>query len=398
MPQVSGGRRGEAVELLHRLVGGDGEAALAALLEGFKQEHPEIDLGDITDENLSLEVKSRILKEDPPDIWIEWPGMNLQPYTDANVIGDIDDVWADGDMERNYLDGPKEASQFDDVYRAVPLNIHRINNLFYNVDHVAELGIDPEQIESPRAFVDMLEAIQSESDHTGMLFPMKNPWTVLQMWETVLLGEHGHETYRAVTGSGATAHRRAIVESLEIVKAYAELATDDKLYLSLKDANDRFADGESTFFHQGDWAAGAYTETDSFDYRENWNQIPFPGTEGLYAINMDAVVAAESTENQEAVSAFLAYAGSTDGQKRFNHRKGSIPPRTDIDTSQFTQFLQDQQTDFEQSRSQPLSITHGLGVRPAQLIDLKTAMSKFVSTWDVDATAEMVIAAFEDAS
>ncbi|WP_254271279.1 ABC transporter substrate-binding protein [Haloarcula marina] len=386
---------GDGVELLHRLVGGDGGAALDALLEGFERRHPDVSLGDVTDENLSLEVKSRILKENPPDVWIEWPGKNLQPYDDASVLGDVTEVWESGDMERNYLDGPKTASKFDGAYRAVPLNIHRINNLFFNVDLADEVGVDPASIDSPRAFADELQRIDRETDHVGMLFPMKNPWTVLQVWETVLLGEHGHDTYVGITDDSASAHRRAIVDALDIVKQYSQVATDDKLYMALTDANDRFIEGESVFFHQGDWAAGAYSESDRFRYHEDWDHVPFPGTENLYAMNMDAVISAAVVDDPEAVSKFLAYAGSPDGQKLFNQKKGSIPPRTDVDTSTFTPFLQEQQQAFQHSRAQPLSITHGIGVRPAQLIELKTAISTFVSTWDVDAVADDIVAAFD---
>ncbi|MBX0347465.1 ABC transporter substrate-binding protein [Haloarcula pellucida] len=386
---------GESGELLHRLVGGDGGAALDALFEGFSQRHPDVSMNDVADENLSLEVKSRILKESPPDVWMEWPGKNLKPYEDASVLGDVTAVWEDSDMEQYYLDGPREAATFDGTYRAVPLNIHRINNLFYDVRQAEELGLDPATIDSPRAFAEELRRIDAETDHTGMLFPMKNPWTVLQMWETVLLGEHGHETFRGVTDDAAAAHRRAIVDALDIVRQYAEVATEDKLYLSLTDANERFVDGESVFFHQGDWAAGAYTESAQFDYGTHWDHVPFPGTDGLYAMNMDAVIAANATDNPETVSTFLSYVGSADGQKRFNQKKGSIPPRTDVDTSAFTPFLQEQQTAFQQSTAQPLSITHGLGVRPDQLIELKTAMSSFVSSWDPEAVADEVVAALD---
>ncbi|MBX0294121.1 ABC transporter substrate-binding protein [Haloarcula nitratireducens] len=389
------GGTGGGVELLHRLVGGDGGAALEALLDGFEQRHPDVSLGDVTDENLSLEVKSRILKENPPDVWIEWPGKNLKPYDDASVLGDVSTVWESGTMERNYLDGPKEAARFEGTYRAVPINIHRINNLFYNVSQVEAVGVDPASLDSPRALAEELRRIGEETDCLGMLFPMKNPWTVLQMWETVLLGEHGLDTYVGVTDESASAHRRAVADALDIVRQYGEAAPEDKLYTSLTDANARFTRGESVFFHQGDWAAGEYADADGFGYRDDWDHVPFPGTDGLYAMNMDSVVSAAETENPEAVSTFLGYVGSADGQKRFNQKKGSIPPRTDVDTDAFTPFLQDQQTAFQRSRDQPLSITHGLGVRPAQLIELKTAMSTFVSTWDVDAVADEVVAAFD---
>jgi len=92
------------IELFHRLVGGDGGAALEALLDGFRQRHPDVPMNDVTDENLSLAVKSRILKENPPDSWLEWPGKNLQPYTDAGVLGDVSPVWTGGDMEQALRD------------------------------------------------------------------------------------------------------------------------------------------------------------------------------------------------------------------------------------------------------------------------------------------------------
>ncbi|MUV89517.1 extracellular solute-binding protein [Halapricum sp. CBA1109] len=141
--QFGGGAGRAHVELLHRLVGGDGATALSAFLEGFTDRHSDVPLEDVTDENLSLTVKSRILKESPPDVWIEWPGKNLSPYVDAGVLADVDDVWEGRDMARQYLDGPRKAARFDGTYRAVPLNIHRINNLFYNADLVAEAGVDP---------------------------------------------------------------------------------------------------------------------------------------------------------------------------------------------------------------------------------------------------------------
>lgn len=383
------------VELLHRLVGGDGGAALEAFLEGFNSRHPDASLEDVTNENLSLAVKSRILKETPPDVWIEWPGKNLTPYVESNVLADLDDVWTSSDMESTYLSGPRDAAKFDGTYYAVPLNIHRINNLFYNVELAEAAGIDLRGASSPREFLEVLRQADAETDGVGMLLPMKNPWTVLQLFETVLLGEHGHDTYRDVTDGRASAHRREIADSLDIVRAYADLATDDALYMALTDANERFIDGESVFFHQGDWAAGAYTESDGFDYQQEWDHVPFPGTEGTYAMNMDSLIASASTDDPESVATVLQYAGSADGQRRFNQKKGSIPPRTDVSMREFTPFLQHQQEAFETSRSQPLSITHGLGVRPDQLIELKTAMSSFVAAWDADQAATEVVSAFE---
>ena len=365
-------------ELLHRMVGGDGEAAMEALLSGFQSRHPDVSLGDVTNENLSLAVKSRILKETPPDLWVEWPGKNLFPYVEANVLADISDVWNQSDMEQQYLDGPRGASEFDGVYHAVPLNIHRINNLFYNVEVVEDAGVDPTSLETPSDLVDALATVE-EAGYTGMAHQTGSPWSSFQMFATVLLGETDAETYSAIFVDGEVdANSDALESAVETTQSYLDYIPSDAGSISWTEANNQVINGEAAFLHQGDWAAGTYI-TNDLTYGEEWDHVPFPGTEGYYALNMDSFPYPVNNPSPEATTLWCQFVGTAEAQEIFNPKKGSIPPRTDVDTDPFNDFSKDQIEDFQNSDAQPPSVAHGLAAPPAVKSSLGSAISSLNS-------------------
>ncbi|KAB1188222.1 MULTISPECIES: ABC transporter substrate-binding protein [Haloferax] len=389
-----------ALEVQHWWTGGDGGAAIQALFEGFKEKHPDIELTENpvaggAGQNLHAVIKKRILNNDPPSSWQAWPGANLTPYTDADKLEDIEEsVWSKNGMKDAYLDGPKQAAQPAGTFVSVPLNIHRLNNLFYNVEVVEDAGVDPSSIDSPSALVDAMAKVE-EAGYVGMAQQTKSAWSTGQLWAQVLLGEYGPDVYADVTAGNVEANADAVKGALDIVKQYSEYYPNDAGSISWQDANSKIIEGKAAFFHQGDWAAGMYRGQDGFEYETHWNQVPFPGTDGIYALNMDSFPMPSNNPSPEATKKFLQYVGSVDAQKRFNPKKGSIPPRTDVPKDAFGPFLQNQMDDFANSEAQPLSIQHGLAVAPDALTGFGDAMSSFISGYDVEAAYADVKAAFE---
>ncbi|MFW6437222.1 MAG: ABC transporter substrate-binding protein [Halococcoides sp.] len=385
-------RSGHHVELVHRLGGGDGRAALDAFLDGIDEFHIEETLVD----DVGLTVKTRMLREDAPDCWIGWPGRTLEPYLQAGMLADVSPVWTE-DVRAAYRDGPREAARPDGVFRAVPINIHRINNLFFHPDPVDRAGVDFDRVDSPSALIDALERIDDAVDAHPIAFPMKNPWTVLQAWETIVIALVGASGYRALLDGGVRDHRDAVQRALEIVARLADLAAPDALYSSLTRANDRFMAGEAVTITQGDWVAGQYVDRADMDYGTDWDHVAVPGTGDAYVMNMDSVVASAAGETlPDAVHALLTYAASVEGQRRFNQKKGSIPPRDDVSMDAFGPFRRDQARAFDTARDQPVSLTHGLGVSPTRLIECKTAIASFVSQREVGTTTTALIDALAD--
>jgi len=383
-----------SVEVMHDWQDGDGRAAIEALFEVFRGRG-----GSVTErpaDSVRLSAKTGLLRADPPDVWFDWPGMNLEPYVEADVLADLTPIWEANGLADSYLEGAQSVARFDDRYVAVPTNIHGLNNLFYDVETVEAAGVDPAGVDSPREFLAVLEQVVAETGAVGFVQPWKNPAPLLQLWAATVLGEFGLDTYRAIIDGDARENRGSIAEALDIVREFAEFVTDDALFLDMAAAPHRFTSTDAAFFFQGDWAASVLNAATDFEYRTDWEHVPFPGTDGQFLMNMDAALVAGMTDARDGIDEFLRTVSSVDGQRAFNSAKGSIPPRTDVPEDDFSPFGRTQMRAFERSRAQPPSIAHGLAVRPNQHIQLLTAFASFAADWDVDAATGEILATLGD--
>ncbi len=388
---------GASLELLHGWSGGDGQAAFDSMLEGFEAKHTDIDvnakaIGGGGNTSLDARINTRLTNQNPPGSWTEWPGKNLEQFTSADLLADIgESVWSNNGMQNAYLDGPKQAATSGGSFVCVPTNIHRINNLFYNTAVIETAGVDLSNITTPTSLVAALETVSENTDAVGMAHSTKSPWTTLQLWATVFLGQAGAAAYDAfISGNG---DRAAVADAFKTVAAYSEQFPEDASTIGWKEANTMLVEGAAGFFHQGDWAVGAYGP--EFAFESEWNHVAFPGTKGQYALNMDAWVFPREGPSSEAAKQWLQYVGTKDAQVRFNTKKGSVPPRTDVSTEKFGPFQAAQMSSLQDSELQPPSIAHGLGVTPEVLTKLKQAVGAFSFTkGSADETAQAFMDVF----
>jgi len=390
-----GGSEQEPIELLHAWSEGDGNAAVEALIGGFQEANPDIEFAEepvngAARENLDQVVQNRLQTSNPPSTFQTWPGKTLEKFGDA--YEDIEgDVW-DDDMKENYLSGPQEQAQLDGTYVTVPLNIHRINNLFYNTSVLDEAGVDPESMSEPSDVVDACAQVAENTDAVPFAQQTSGAWSTVQLWETILLAQAGIDGYESfIAGNG---DQSQVEEALQAVVDLREYYPNDASSLSFTEANTMVMDGDAAFIHQGDWAAGAYSADDSFNYGDDWGQVSYPGTSGSYLLNMDSFPYLANNPSPEATKTFLSYCGSAEGQVLFNAEKGSIPPRSDADVSELNQFQQDQFEDFNSADNQPPSIQHGLAVSPGVGTEIGGAFSGFLESYNTTGTAEALINAF----
>lgn len=389
----------EEFEIVHWWTAGGEEEALDALLDGYQEQYPGVDIDNNpapggAGSALDAAIRSRIVDETPPSTFQIWPGESLRPYTDAGVLASVEDLW-DDEMRDAYLDSVMEVASPEGELVAVPINIHRLNNLFYNVEIVDDAGIDPEGIEDPVALLDALESAD-DAGYTGMAHQTSTEWSTVQLWETVFIAQHGVEAFEQYVAGETDDLEDEIRESLELVVDYGDYFSPDAGAIAWDEGNAQVIDGEAAFIHQGDWAAGQYGEAD-FAYEDEWDFVPYPGTEGVYSLVMDSFVMPEPNPSPEATEAFLDYCGTVEAQERFNPIKGSIPPRTDVPIDEFPPFLQDQMADFEASDAQPTTIAHGSAVRPEVKSEIEESFAQFIETWDVEEMTQDLLGAHEAA-
>jgi len=388
----------EELEIVHWWTAGGEEDALDALLEGYQEEHPEFGIENNPAPGgagaaIDAEIQTRVIDEDPPSTFQIWPGEALRPYLDADALEPVGDLYDDEDA---YVEGVVDAAAPDGDLVSVPINIHRLNQVFYNVEVVEDAGLDVEGAESPEDLLDLFEAAD-EAGYVGLAQQTQEPWGVLQQWEVTFTGQHGVDEFQRFLDGEAAELESEIEESLSLVEETSEYFNEDAGSVAWDEANARVITGDAAFHHNGDWAAGQYqaaAEDEDFEYGEGWDYFPMPGTEGVYTLVMDSFVMPANNPTPDATEAFLAYCSTVDAQERFNPPKGSIPPRTDVPTDEFPPFLQDQMADFEDSDEQVTSISHGSGLNPAQASEVEEAFAVFTDNWDPEETTQELIDIF----
>ena len=396
----SGSQWSNTLEVLHGWAGGDGEAAINALIEVFQEEYPEMDtnfqaVGASANVNLNATILRRMVNGNPMSSFANWPGNNLERYRDN--LKDLEaDVW-DAEGYKDVMQSRAvELCTFNDKMPAVPLGSHRMNNLFYNISAFEDAGVDPESLDGMDALIDALDTIDQETDIVPMGQAMVAPWTVLQLWVQVLQSQAGVDAYLDfIEGNG---DRQAIVDSLELVKEIQQnYITNDASTSSFTDMGGKMIAGEVACMHQGNWLAGQFRVDDSFNFEEHWDWIPFPGTEGTYTYHIDAIVAPANNPSEKETIAWQKFVGTKEAQIAFNNLKGSVPLRTDIDPSELGDFIGLTYEDLTSSESYPPTLAHGLAVTPEQMGSCKTAMSEnMMGPYDVEAAADGLLNAVSE--
>ncbi|WP_227778890.1 ABC transporter substrate-binding protein [Haladaptatus pallidirubidus] len=374
--------------------------AADSVFDGFQEFHPDVELDEQVVSgrgggDLKTVVKKRIIDNNPPDSWQSWSGQNLRTYVDAGTLQSLQNEAESRKIKWDVFSSiSKDLSKIDGSFVAVPLSIHRLNNLFYNIEILEESGIDPQAIQTPHELVNTVEIVEETTDAVGVVHPTKNVWPTLELWESMLLGEYGLETHQAIGDEEILSNKRAVSESLRLADKYHEQSPDGIVPINWREAAKQFQNGNVAFFHQGDWAAAEF-QTDDFEFEADWSCIAFPGTKDQYLLSMDSFPFPRNSSSVTALSEFLQYVSTVETQKRFTQRRGSIPPRKDVPKSGYDPFFRRQMDHFRNTKSQLPSIAHGLAIPPVSRDILINAMKDFTSTWDVEQTTQTILTMFD---
>lgn len=366
------------VEVLHHFVGDD-RAAMNDLVTSAERATPGIDITTIEDAQTSMRAKTDILRGSPPDIWDDWPGENIVPYWEADVVADISDLWDEAGFRDTFFDVARNAALVEDSFYALPINLQCQNNLFYNVDVVRSAGIDPTTLDTPDALAEAISRIDAETDSAGLMLPQNHPWPAFDVWDMLVVSHGGPDAYDAIfRGGDAARHRGTIRDALAHLQRYREFVPEDATYDSWQPALERFVRGEAAFYCMGDWAAGVLKDRDGFDYGSDWGRIPFPGTDGVFQVVMDSFMIPTTIEDPAPARAVLEQFGSPESLERFTRRRGALPPRTDVPMDRYDRFFREQMAYYRDASDHVLA-TRGNGIRPQYRVELIAAMATLLT-------------------
>lgn len=365
---------------------GPGEAdGLQAMRQIFEQRNPGFAFFDAavaggSGDKAKALLASKLQADTPPDTFQGHAGAELQGYIKAGDLEELNFLYDELKL-RDVLPAQlvEQISVEGKIY-SVPVNIHRSNVLWFNPAVLKEAGISG----PPRTIPEFVTALQKVKATGKIPLSIGSEWTVTHLLESVLLGSLGADAYNALFKPGADWSGPQMTKALNDFKTIMSYAGDPQD--DWQPAAKQVADGEAAFTVMGDWAYGYFHNPPEGGLgkksKTDFDWAPSPGTEGVYLWLSDSFTLPKGARNRDGAIAWLKVAASKEGQDAFNPKKGSIPARTDADTSLYTDYLADALKDWSGGKLAG-SIQHGVAVNQPWLTAINEAVGLFLGTQDV---------------
>jgi glucose/mannose transport system substrate-binding protein len=344
----------DALELISWWSQAGEREALDELLKVYAQVEPAVAVARApakdsdTARNL---IRARMQTGVPPDSFQAISGSDLMDWVDADTMEPITELAEENGWWDVFPAAVIETLSRDEKLYAVPVNIERDNNLYYNV-----ALFNKHELEPPRSledFFSVCEALQSKGI-VPLAIPAEDWVLALVAFETLMPAVSGGQYYQDFLRGNVDPRGpelRAFFEELAKVLSCSNV-TDAKPGWS--SAADLVYSADAAMLVMGDWAKGYFEGgKDAQDLprkvwqpRRDFDVVPGLGSEGYYTFNSAVFGLPQGVQHHRAAKAFLEVVGSKEGQEAFNPVKGSVPARIDADLRLFDGMVQDSAADF----------------------------------------------------
>lgn len=388
---------GGKVEIFSWWTGAGEEDALLALIDLFKEQHPDIEVENAAvaggaGTNAKAVLAARMQGNDPPSTFQVHGGAELnESWVAADLMQPMNDFYEENELMDKFPEELIDLVSKDGNIYSVPVNIHRGNVMFYNKVIFEENGIEePTTLDE---FVDVLAQLQ-DAGVTPLALGDKEAWTATQIFENLLLATLGADDYKALWNGEVGFDDDRVREAAEHFKTILGYVNEDHASRNWQDASQLVGEGEAAMTNMGDWAKGYFSNDLNLAVNEDYGYFAFPGTTEDFMVVTDTFGLPKGIENTETVKEFLKVLASVEGQDTFNTLKGSIPARVDADKSKYDEYGTDAMEDFQNNNLTP-SLAHGSAAAEGFLTKVNQEVNIFVTQQDVDQFIEKLQAAGE---
>ena len=368
--------------------------------------HSEADqvTGDINADEVRATLTARLLAGAPPSTFQANAGADLLRWTAMDTTDRVLDSSSRIDpltdlFERVRLGPGVLPEALDKAVRAgpdrlpyaVPLNIHRLNVIYYNTNALEEYARQhggesflkfaqlcptdvATRLDHPDQKLDLEIAVGTKNSFALTLLTFENLLPAVAS-QGAYSGASGGTLYDELfTGSLPESQwHDPVLLALQCVQYLSRsfLRNED---LSWADALHRVETGEAAFSVMGDWANGELRdalETFTVDAQ------PFPGSEDTFVFTSDTFPLPGAAPHRKESEDLLEMLASPEAQRVFSQEKGSIPARWDIPPDEFKKLgerARQTRDDFASSAIHKSIATSGL-FPPYFPDDLSTKLS-----------------------
>jgi glucose/mannose transport system substrate-binding protein len=274
-------------------------------------------------------MANRTMGGDPPTAAQYNYGRQYEEIIKEGLLNDLNDVATKGNWDKLLPEKIKNAVKVNGKYFAVPVNLHNENWVWYNKAVLAKAGVkEPTNLEEMIVAMDKLKG-------TGVT-PLAlggQGWQEGITFRGVLLAVGGRDLFLKTFKDKDTSNPqfRKVVETFKKLKGYTDAGSPGRDWNL---ATGMVIEGKAGFQMMGDWAKGEFVNAGKTAGKE-YGCFMAGGPKMPYAIGGDVFVfpkqkSADAGAAQKKLAEMMI---SPAMQVAFNNKKGSIPIRTDVDTS-----------------------------------------------------------------
>ncbi|KKM64470.1 hypothetical protein LCGC14_1501100 [marine sediment metagenome] len=376
-------RRGaDALEIYHWWTSGGEANAIGALVDVFEALYPDTvviqsAVAGGSGTTMIPIITALVLAGEAPDAFQMHAGYEGIAYYEADLLENINDIWADNNLGAVIPAVVQSMSQFGGDYYMVPVNIHRSNVVWYNLKELEAIAVDPKTISNWTEFFAACVAWELANPGKDAI-ALGESWTQAHLFEQILAGQ-GIDVYEDwINGniiSGTNADLLAALDTLEIVMNFTN---PDFNTLGWDQATDLLIQNESIFNIMGDWANGEFLVANAV-YDVDYGTIAVPGTNDMYGLVVDAFQHPANVAHPKNSDRWLEVVASKAGQDAFNPLKGSISARTDSDLNLYLPYHNWTFADFESVTYMFPSVVHGSGAPQSFSSELSSVINAFTT-------------------
>ncbi|MFD1849348.1 ABC transporter substrate-binding protein [Oceanobacillus bengalensis] len=285
------------------------------LIEKFEAENPDIDINLEAPPEAETVLKTRLTKDDLPDIMSIGGNATYGELAREGVFHDFTDSESIGKIQSSYVDmlsqlvGPE-----DDAAYGIPYATNA-NTVIYNKEKVEELGI-----EIPTNWDEFVAALETAKDagETPIYFTLQEAWTGMSVWNGVAGNLVADDFAERKTAGEAT----FVEEYDEVADKMLELLNyghADNFGIGYGDGNSAFANGEGVFYIQGNWAIPEILKTNP-DVQLGTFALPSnddAANNNLVSGVDVALTVSETTEHKEEALKFIEFMISEETAKTY---------------------------------------------------------------------------------
>ena len=249
--------------------------AFEAMEERFNATHDDIELKIESPNEAMTILKTRLIKEDYPDIIGIGGDINYSNFLDAELFMDISDFEGVDDIKSAYMQIEEDLEFIpqDGVY-ALPY-VANAAGILYNKEMFSENGWEIPTTWTE--FIELCDTISATTNIDPLYFGFKDTWTTLAPWNALAVGLADSDICSQVN-AGKTTFSEGYKEVAEKMKSLLQYAEPNPYAYSYNDACTAFARGESAMYVIGSYAVPQILsvnpdmEIDSFPFPANENE------------------------------------------------------------------------------------------------------------------------------